>query len=59
MPIWIMEVNYILSKQGSNSSFLKVQNSLLFSNLTKGKKDAKNEKTSNKPHKPTRMSMAV
>ena len=55
MPIWIMEVNYIRSKQGSNSSFLKVQNSLLFSNLTKGKKDAEDEKTSNKPHKPTRM----
>ena len=31
----------------------------LFSNLTKGKKDAKNEKTSNKPHKPTRMSMVL
>ena len=27
----------------------------LFSNLTKGKKDAEDEKTSNKPHKPTRM----
>ena len=51
-----MEVNYIVSKQGSNSSLLKVQNTFFFlPNLTKGKKDSEDEKTSNKPHKPTRM----